>query len=80
METSASFEVRSAPSPYSTTHKAIERRALQSEAMGLCLGVAGKLSLWSERLGKKVSAEPSTKEGIEAVRLLRLRCYVDVKS
>jgi hypothetical protein len=48
---------------------AIERRALQSEAMGLCLGAACKLSFWSERLRKKASAEPSTKRGIEPVRL-----------
>ena len=31
----------------------IERRALRSEAMGLYLGAACKLSLWSERLRKK---------------------------
>jgi len=37
--------------------------------MGLCLGVACKLSLWSERLGKNASGEPSTKDDIEAVRL-----------
>ena len=37
--------------------------------MTLCLGAACKLSYWSECLGKNVSAEPSTKDGIEAVRL-----------
>jgi hypothetical protein len=33
--------------------RAIERRALQSEAMGLCLGAACKLSFWRERLRKR---------------------------
>src|SRR5947199_9313138 len=37
--------------------------------MTLCLGAACKLSYWSECLGKNVSTEPSTKDGIEAVRL-----------
>jgi hypothetical protein len=37
--------------------------------MSLCLGAACKLSYWSECLGKNASAEPSTKDGIEAVRL-----------
>ena len=32
---------------------AIERRALQSEAMGLCLGASCKLNFWSERVRKK---------------------------
>ena len=49
--------------------RAIEGRALQSEAMGLCLGATFELSLWSERPGKNVSAEPSTKDGIETVCL-----------
>ena len=30
----------------------IETRALQNEVMGLCLGVACKLSFWRERLGE----------------------------
>jgi hypothetical protein len=37
--------------------------------MGLYLGAACKLSFWSERLRKDASAEPSTKECIEAARL-----------
>ena len=37
--------------------------------MTLCLGAACKLSYWSECLGKNAGAEPSTKDGIEAVRL-----------
>ena len=37
--------------------------------MSLRLGAACKLSYWSECLGKNTSAEPSTKDGIEAVRL-----------
>ena len=49
--------------------RAIERRALQSEAMGLYLEAACKLSFWSERLRKDASAEPSTKECIEAARI-----------
>jgi hypothetical protein len=57
--------------------RAIERRALQSEAMGLCLGAALRLrsgqALQTEFLErtpeKKASAEPSTKDGIETVRL-----------
>src|SRR5437899_7903809 len=36
--------------------------------MSLCLGAACKLSYWSE-CWKNTSAEPSTKDGIEAVRL-----------
>ena len=31
----------------------IERRALQSEAMGLCLGAVCELRFWSERLRKR---------------------------
>jgi hypothetical protein len=30
---------------------AIEARALRSEAMGLCLGAARKLDVWSDHLG-----------------------------
>jgi len=37
--------------------------------MSLCLGAACKLCYWSECLGKNASAEPSTKDDIEAVRL-----------
>ena len=37
--------------------------------MSLRLGAACKLSYCSECLGKNASAEPSTKDGIEAVRL-----------
>ena len=39
--------------------------------MSLCFGAACKLSYWSECLGKNANAEPSTKNGIEAVRPLR---------
>jgi hypothetical protein len=64
--------------------RAIERRALQSEAVGLCLGAACKLSFWSERLRKNASAEPSTKDGIATVRLcaslLRARLSIDTVS
>ena len=57
--------------------KAIERRALQSEAIGLCLGAALRLrsgqALQAEFVErtpeKKASAEPSTKHGIEPFRL-----------
>jgi len=52
--------------------------------MDLCLGAARKLSFWSERLGKNASAEPSTKDGIEAVRLraslLQARLSIDAMS
>ncbi len=48
--------------------KVIERRVLQSEAMGLSLGAARKLDRWSERLKKKATGEPSTKQAIETVR------------
>ncbi len=40
--------------------------------MDFCLGVARKLSFWSERSDKKTSAEPSTRDGLEAVRTLCL--------
>jgi hypothetical protein len=46
----------------------IKGRALQSDAMGLYLGAARKLSLWSERLAKKASGKPSTQGRFEAVR------------
>jgi len=39
--------------------------------MTLCLGAACKLNYCSECLGKNASAEPSTKDGVEAVRPLR---------
>jgi hypothetical protein len=48
--------------------KAIERRALQSEAMGRCFGAACKMNFWSERLREK-SAVPSTQPRVEVVRL-----------
>jgi hypothetical protein len=64
--------------------RAIERRALQSEAMGLCLGAACELSFWSERLRKNASDDPSTKDGIETVRLcaslLRSHLSIDTVS
>jgi hypothetical protein len=64
--------------------RAIERRALQSEAMSLSLGAACKLSFWSERLRKNASAEPSTKDGIETFRLgaslLRAHLSIDTVS
>jgi len=41
--------------------------------MGLWLGAACKLSFWGERLRKDASDDPSTKDGIETVRLFRLR-------
>jgi hypothetical protein len=37
--------------------------------MGLCLGAACTLKLWSERLEKNASSEPSTQDGIEAAGL-----------
>jgi hypothetical protein len=57
--------------------KAIERRALQSEAIGLYLGAALRLrsgqALQTEFMErtpeKKASAEPSTKDGIDPFRL-----------
>jgi hypothetical protein len=62
----------------------IERQALQSEAMGPCVGAARKLSFWSERLRKNASAEPSTKHGIEPVRfrasLFRAHLSIDTVS
>jgi hypothetical protein len=52
--------------------------------MGLCLGAARKPSCWSERLRQNASAEPSTKDGIESVRLcaslLRTRLSIDTVS
>jgi hypothetical protein len=57
------------PSPNYSCVRAIEGRALQSEAMGLCLGAACKLSFWNERLRKHASDDPSTNHGIETVRL-----------
>src|SRR5256885_17266749 len=57
---------RSTLFPYTTLFRSEPSRA---KAMTLCLGAACKLSYWSECLGKNVSAEPSTKDGIEAVRL-----------
>ncbi len=47
----------------------IERRAFQSEAMSLCLGAACKLWFLEQAPENKESVEPSTKEGIEPVRL-----------
>lgn len=44
--------------------KAMERRALQSEAMGLWLGEACELTLRSERHKQNASGQPSTKNGI----------------
>jgi hypothetical protein len=37
--------------------------------MGLCLGTAHKPHLWSDHLEKMRNANPSTKDGIEPVRL-----------
>jgi hypothetical protein len=49
--------------------KAIERRALQNEAMGL-VSRSGLQTEFLERTPeKKASAEPSTKQDIELVRL-----------
>jgi hypothetical protein len=49
--------------------------------MGPCLGAARKPSWWSERLRKNASAEPSTQDAIETVRLgaslLRSRLSID---
>jgi len=52
--------------------------------MGLCLGAACKLSFWSEHMRKNVSNDPSTKDGIETVRLcaslLRSHLSIDTVS
>jgi hypothetical protein len=52
--------------------------------MGLSLGAARKLNFWSERLRKSASGEPSTKDGIETVRLgaslFRTRLSIDTMS
>jgi hypothetical protein len=51
--TTGAWKIRfTSTSPNYSCVRAIERRALQSEAMGLCLGAACKLSFWSERLRK----------------------------
>jgi hypothetical protein len=64
--------------------RASERRALQSEAMSLCLGAARKLGCWGERLRKNASTAPSIKDAIETVRLcaslLRFRLSIDTMS
>jgi hypothetical protein len=41
--------------------RVIEKRALQSEAMDLCLGAARKPICWSERLWKNAGGEPRPK-------------------
>jgi hypothetical protein len=43
----------------------IERRALQREAMGLCLGAACKLSFWSERLDKMRAPSQAPKKALK---------------
>jgi hypothetical protein len=52
--------------------------------MGLSFGLARNLTFWSERPETKVSTEPSTKDGIEAVRLcaslFRSRLSIDTVS
>jgi len=52
--------------------------------MGRCLEAARKQSCWSERLRKNASAEESTKDGIEIVRLcasfFRTRLSIDIVS
>ncbi len=49
--------------------KAIERRALQSEAMSLWLGAACKLIFLQRTPEKEANAEPSTEHAFESVRL-----------
>ena len=44
---------------------ASERRALQSEAMGLGLVAARRIGYWCERLRKKASIQPSTKDALK---------------
>ena len=62
----------------------IERRALQSEAMGLCFGAACKLSLWNERLGKMPASsqapEKALKLLVSVLSLLRARPSIDTVS
>jgi hypothetical protein len=53
--------------------EAIKGPAFQSEAMGLYLGAACKLSSWNEPPEKNASAELNTQHGIEAVRLCASR-------
>jgi hypothetical protein len=70
METSASFEARSAPLPYSTTGEQRSRdEPSGSKAMGLYLEAACKRKLWEQIPGKHSSARPSIINVIEAVRL-----------
>jgi len=53
-------------------------------ALRLCSGQACKLSFWGERLRKNASDKPSTKDGIETVRLcaslLRSHLSIDTVS
>ncbi len=70
METSASFEARSAPLPYSTTGKQRSRdEPSGSKAMDLYLEVACKSKFWSRYLVNNSSARPSVINVIEAIRL-----------
>jgi len=49
--------------------KAIERRALQSEAMGLCPWSGLQTECLERTPEKRAGVEPSTKHGIEPVRV-----------
>jgi hypothetical protein len=49
--------------------RAIERRAFQSEAMGLCLGAACKLSFVERTREKKASAQPSINKALKLFAL-----------
>jgi hypothetical protein len=43
----------------------IETRVLRSEAMGLCLGAARKLSFWSERLRRMRAPSQAPKKALK---------------
>ena len=76
METSASFEARSAPLPYSTTGKQRSRNEpYGSKAMGLYLEAACKPKMWSKFPVNNSSARPSIINVIEA--LLRVHPLID---
>ena len=68
-------------SPHYSLIDALKGRALQSTAMGLCLGVAGKLSFWSARPRENASTEANATDGRETLRvralLLQARPLID---
>ena len=60
--------MHSVSNPNFSRVRVIERQTLQSEAMGLYSGAAGKPSCWSEGLRKSIKHKPNIKEVIETFR------------